>query len=258
VNKLIIKSKNTKIFLLKAIFYFFVVFIFLFFIFSKGEIDNLIEFAGCLAVVFIFLKGFENFFDFKECKGKNVSLKIENNVLYINDKKVPLKDKFLFLESERCDNFFKVFLYEEKDTKTNLLLKVVLDEKEYIYFLKLIKPYKKLPLYISETKGIFLCKDGFSLNGREFFYNEVFSIEWKTRNHRCRFTYCVKEINVYIRLKNNVLIEADFDKKDLIYIKLIYIKASLEKTSKVIFKNKKLAKMFNNLVEKIKKEGCEI
>jgi len=253
---LIIKPKNTTKFLIKAIFYFIIAVMFLFLIFFNGKIDDLVELGGCLVVVFILLKGLESFFDFKECKGENVSLKIENDILYVNDKKVPLKNKYLFLESKKCDKFFKVFLYEEKDTKTNLLLKTIINEEEYINLLKLIKPYKKLPIYLSETKGIFLCKNGFSLNGREFFYNEISSIEWETQNSYCRFTYCAKKIYVYITLKNNVLIKADFYKNDLVYAKLIYINMAIKKKNKIIG-NKKIVKIFNNLIEKIKKEDCE-
>ncbi len=48
---------------------------------------------------------------------------------------------------------------------------------ERLCVLKLIKPYKKLPVYLGETKGLFLCKNGFLLNGREFFYDEISLIE---------------------------------------------------------------------------------
>ena len=119
--------------------------------------------------------------------------------------------------------------YMKKDTKIKLFLKTIVDEKEYINLLKLIKPYKKLPIYLSETNGIFLCKNGFSLNGREFFYDEISLIEWETKNYYCRFTYCAKKIYVYITLKNNLLIEADFYKNDLVYAKLIYINMAIKK-----------------------------
>ncbi len=249
-----ITPKNTKKFLYIAIFY--ISFAIIFF-FISWKISNIFSYLFFIVAVLVLLKGYLYFFDFKECKGKEYELKIKNDALYIDDKSINLKGKYLFLESQKCDELFKVFLYEEKETKTNLLLKSVLDEKEYIELLKLIKPYKKLPLYLEKTDGLFICKNGFAINGREFFYNEISSIEWEVKTYRCRFGVCSRYILVYIKLKDGNVVTTDIEEKDLNYAKLLYIKAILDNNKLKISGNKNFVKIFSKLIDKIRKDGCE-
>ncbi len=249
-----ITPKNTKKFLYTAIFYIsFAIILF----FISWKINNIFSYLFFIMAVLFLLRGYLYFFDAKECKGEECELKIKNDVLYIDDKSINLKGKSLFLESQKYDELFKVFLYEEKEIKTNLLLKAVLDEKEYIELLKLIKHYKKLPLYVEKTDGIFLCKNGFAINGREFFYNEISSIEWEVKTYRCRFGICSRYILVYIRLKDGNVVTTDIKEKDLNYAKLLYIKAILNNDKLEISGNKNFVKIFNKLIDKIRKDGCE-
>ena len=216
-----ITTKNTKIFLYKAIFYISLAIVI--FIFSSQNI-NLFSAIAMIGGLYFLLKGYLYFFDVRECKGKEFVIKIEDDILYIDNKSISLKGKYLFLNTQKCDNYFKVFLYDDK----NILLKAILDKKEYIEFFRLIKAYKKLPLYLEETIGIFVCKDGFSIDEREFFYNEIVSIEWEIKNDICKFIYCSKAIYLYVRLKNNTLITAQYPKDKLVLEKLLFIKSILE------------------------------
>ena len=216
-----ISTKNTKFFLYKAIFYILLAII-IFVLCSKNI--NLFSAITMIGGLYLLLKGYLYFFDVIECKGKSFSIRINNNILYIDNNSIYLKDKFLFLNTQKCDNYFKVFLYDEN----RLILKAILDEKEYIKFFKLIKPYKKLPLYLKETYGVFICKESFSIDGKEFFYDEIVLIEWEIKTDKCIFTYCSKAIYVYIRLKNNTLITAKYQKDYLILEKLLFIKNILE------------------------------
>ncbi len=208
-----IYTKDTGKFLIKAVFYSIVPLSVIIFVFISGWINNMLGFAAVLISIVVLLKGYLYFFDVKECKGGDYTLKIENDILYINEKPFNLKDKCLFVQSQKCDEYFKVFLY---DDKMNLIFKAVFDENEYIGFLKIIKPYKKLPLFLERTDGIFLCKEGFAINGREFFYDEVKSIEWEIKKYRCKFFSCSEKVVVSIILKNGQLAD-DEVKKTYVY-----------------------------------------
>jgi len=248
-----ITSKNTKKFLYKAIFYlFFAVVLF----FISWKIGNIFSYVLFVVAVLVLLKGYLYFFDANECKSKECESKIKNDVLYIDDKSINLKDKYLFLESQKCDEYFKVFLYEN-EKKPKLIFKIIVNEKEYIGLLKLIKPYKKLPLFLEKTDGIFLCKQGFAIDGREFFYDEIASIEWDVKRYRCKFVVCKRYILVYIRLKDDNVITTDIEEKDLNYAKLLYIKAVLNNDKLEISGNKNFVKIFNKLIDKITNDECE-
>ncbi len=249
-----ITSKNTKKFLYNTVFYIsFAIILF----FISWRLNNIFSYLFFIVAVLLLLRGYLYFFDAKECKGEECELKIKNDVLYIDDKSINLKGKYLFLKSQKCGELFKVFLYEEKETKTTFLLKTVLDEKEYIKLLKLIKPYKKLPLYLEKTDGLFICKNGFAINGREFFYNEISSIEWEVKTYRCRFGVCSRYILVYIRLKDGNVVTTDIEEEDLNYAKLLYIKAVLNNDKLEISGNKNFVKIFNKLIDKITNDECE-
>jgi len=217
-----ITTQNTKNFLYKAIFYISLAIVI--FIFSSQNL-NLFSAIAMVGGLYFLLKGYLYFFDVRECKGGEFVINIKNDILYIDNNSISLKDKYLSLNTQKCDNYFKVFLYDDKN---RLILKAILDKKEYIEFFRLIKPYKKLPLYLEETDGIFVCKEGFAIDGREFFYDEIASIEWDIETDKCKFTYCSKTIYLDVRLKNNTLITAKYQKNNFVLEKLLFIKRILE------------------------------
>jgi hypothetical protein len=241
-----ITSKNTKKILYKAVFYTLSATA-LFCICWK--ISSIFSYVLFIAAVLMLLKGYLCFFDIRECKEKEHIVKIENDTLYVDNETLTLKNKNLFLDVRKCGELFKIFLYEN-ERKPKLIFKAVLDEKEYIEILKLIKQYKKLPLYLEKTDGIFICKIGFAVDGKEFCFDELSSVEWEVKTYRCRFGVCSRYILVRFILKDGNLITTEVEEKDLNYAKLLYIRGVLEGDMPE-------NRYIDRLIEKLNKDECE-
>ncbi len=260
---MLVSKKDSKKFLFIAFVY--IAFGVIFSLFSLYESNEV--YIEIIAAINLFLTAFGmyNLFRFFTCRQKDsYTIDIKNKTLYFNDKSFDLQESFLFFELKKCaKELIEVWLYQEKDAKiVTIFSKLLFSKEEFEKFLKLIKPYRKFdafPWKSYKTKGAFyLCKDGFILNGREFFYEEVESIEWKNRYERLVSGTLIFVI-VTIKLKNSQKIEEVFVKTDdFIYVKLTYIDIKIKSKEDIlrVEGNPQMNLKFYELKEEIKRGGC--
>ena len=155
--------------------------------------------------------------------------------------------------------FFTIFRGNKIIT---IFSKIIFNQDELLAFLKLIKPYRKFnafPWDRFNTNGtLFVCKDGFIINGREIFYSEVKKIDWETKFHH-NMTAKTRIVTLYIDLKNSEhIIDIFYSAKWLLYAKILYInmRVNNEKIG-IATGHKKVAKAFNKILKELEKDRCE-
>ncbi len=188
---------------------------------------------------------------------------IKNNILYFNKNKFDLQNSYLFFHLYECGDNITVALYQEKRDKiVTIFSKIIFNRNELLEFLKLIKPYRKFNAFpwdkFNTNSTLYVCRDGFIIDGREIFYSEVKKVDWET-TFLHYYTHKIRTIELYIYLKNDTIVkEIFYDAKWLIYAKILYIhmRVNNEKIDTATG-HKKVAKAFNEILQELDKNGCE-
>ncbi len=260
-----ISKKSAEELLYKSIFYGTIgVFALIYIVSGKQKIDDIFIFLAFAFAIFLIIKGLWHFIEIKECKQESeYKFDIKNNILYFNKNKFDLQNSYLFFHLNECGDNISVALYQEKRDKIiTIFSKIIFNRNELLEFLKLIKPYRKFNAFpwdkFNTNKTLYVCKDGFIIDGREIFYNEVKKMDWETKfNHN--MTAKTRIVTLYIDLKNGEnIMEIFYNAKWLIYAKIFYIhmRVNNEKIDTATG-HKKIAKEFNKILQELDKNGCE-
>ena len=220
---------------------------------------NLITIAviGFLTVRILFLA-----LDLKSCKQATThKISVVDDNFRIDDKTFSLQDAYLFFRLKDCGENSAVSLFMEKSQDVETIFQdMIFNPSEFKTFLSLIVPYSKFNTFLwkSNTNGtLFVCKSGFMVEGRALFYDEVESIEWKTKVHY-NMTAKMEVVWLYVALKNGEGIKAYFaDAKEVLYAKLMYI--SMRVNGETIDKAtgyKKFTRPFNKILEELERKEC--
>lgn len=225
---------------------------------------NMISFLVIVFFISLIIKGLFHSLEINYCKQENIcTIEIKNNILHFTQKEFFLEDSYLFFRLEACSTNAAVSLHQEKDAKIiTIFQKVIFNPLEFQEFLKLIQPYRKFDVFPwkkNMTYGtLYVCKHGFIVGGREFFYHEVEKFEWGTEIYYKRLAR-FERATMYIDLKNGEkIIETYQDSAGLTNARIFYIWLYVHK--KEIAKAtgyKKITRPFNQILEALEKEGCE-
>ena len=252
---MLISPKNSKEFIYKIILY------------SVGCAVLYIYGINLITVIvmaFFIIQIIWNIVDMRSCKQKaEYKLYIKDDILYFNTQKFPLANSYLFFNLVDCGKKISVSLYQEIDTKVVTVFEsIVFNRTEFIEFFKLIRPYRKFRAFpwdkFNTNNSLYVCKDGFIICGREFFYSEVKKFDWKTTFHY-EMTARIRIVTLYIYLQNGKRVKEAFHfAKWLIYAKILYIdmRVNNEKIGTATG-HKKVAKAFNEILKELDKNGCE-
>ena len=175
-----VSKKNTFIFFIVGI---------VFFIFGIWLIDSfkkeswfLGAFVGILVGIWSVVVGISmviNFF--KLYQAVDVKIDIKDDYLIFEDEKYPLKDAKITVEFPYIDPITRVTLRIERKNKIETVFEdLVFYDRELKELLELIKPYlkhKDILEKIEKKETLILFEDGFALNNRDFYFDEVEYIE---------------------------------------------------------------------------------
>jgi len=258
-----INKKNTEIFLYKMLLYM-----------STGTIGsvlvynlytiNMISFLVIIFFIFLIIKGLFHSLEIKYCKQKKIyNIKIEDNIFYLDTKAFPLQDSYLFFKLQACDKNAVVSLHQEKDAKIiTIFQKIIFNPLEFEKFLMLIKLYRKFDVFPWKKNitygSLYICKDGFIVCGREFFYHEVEKFEWGTEIYYQRTAKFERAI-IYIYLKNDEKVIETYRNIDgLTNARIFYIWMHIRNEEIANATGyKKIICPFNKILEELEKTGCE-
>lgn len=221
---------------------------------------NLITIAviGFLTVRILFLA-----LDVKGCKQETVhEINVKNGNFHIDDKTFPLQGAYLFFRLRECGENSAVSLYLEEGRNVETIFQdIIFSPSEFEAFLKLIAPYRKINVFPwnkhTTHDTLFVCKEGFFIDGRAFFYDEVENITWKTTVHH-EMTAKRESVLVSVDLKNGEgVIENFWSAKETLYAKLLYVSMRVngEKIEKVTG-NKKFVKAFDAILKTLQTKEC--
>ena len=220
------------------------------------KVDNIFVFLSLAFFLFLVLIGVFYALGIPNCKQKQEdTISIKNDIFYHNNiETANLKNTYLFFELYECGKNIAVTLYQEKDAKrVRIFQRIIFSDTEFRNFLKLIQPYRKFdsfPWKKYHTKGtFFVCYEGFILDGREFFYDEVATLSWESETYYKRLAK-FERINIELELKNKELIvHTFFDAKTMIYVKLAYIVTrTTNKHINELTESKKITSMYEKLL----------
>jgi len=260
-----ISKKSAEELLYKSIFYTLIgVFALIYIVSGKQKIDNIFIFSAFAFASFLIFKGLWHFIEIKECKQESKSLfDIKNDILYFNKNKFDLQNSYLFFHLNECGDNITVALYQEKRDKiVTIFSKIIFNRNELLEFLKLIRSYRKFNAFpwdkFNTNSTLYVCRDGFIIDGREIFYSEVKKVDWETTFHY-EMTARIRIVTFYIYLKNGKRVKGRFDFAEWsIYAKILYIhmRVNNEKIDTATG-HKKVAKAFNEILQELDKNGCE-
>jgi hypothetical protein len=175
-----ISKKDTVIFFIVGIIFF----IFgLWLINSLGNENEFLPVFGKLIGVGFIIFGVHQVIQyFILSQASSFKIDIKDDYLIFNDKKYSLKNSKITVEFSKKESLTRVTLRVENENKVEIVFKnLVFEDKELKEFLELIKPYlkhKNIIEDIEEKNETFrLFKDGFALNNREFYYDEIEDIK---------------------------------------------------------------------------------
>ncbi len=221
---------------------------------------NLITVAviGFLTVRILFLA-----LDVKGCKQVTThKITVKNDNFHIDDRSFSLQDAYLFFRLKDCGENSAVSLYREEGRNVETIFQdMIFSPSEFEDFLKLTAPYRKIkefPWKIHTTHDtLFVCKEGFFVDGRAFFYDEVESITWKTTVHY-EMTAKRESVLLTIDLKSGEgVIENFWDAKERLYAKLLYVSMRVNgKKIEKITGNKTFAKAFDTILKELQTKEC--
>ena len=161
---------------------------------ATGYVDYILGDAFGFFVAYITL--FISFFSFATavfyahrayvCRQSRVyEFTIKEDTLLFDTKRFPLKNNTLFFKLLSCGEPKKISLYVSDNKEVqNIFENVIFDDAEYEQFISLVKPYKKLKRLIpkkTNLSALYVCQEGFALEGEEFLYDEIASFEIETR-----------------------------------------------------------------------------
>jgi len=160
---------------------------------------------------------------------------IKDDYFIFEGKKYSLKNSKITVEFPRIDPITRVTLRIENENRVELIFKnIVFYDKELKELLELIKPYlkhKEIVEKIEEKNETFrLLKDGFAINNREFYYDEVKEIETTLINSNGTYYLDFKVI-----LKNGEIIDKRLIGGSDEYAKAIFAKLKHSKEDIIIY-----------------------
>ena len=256
-----ITPKNSIVFLYNSVLYAGLGVICLFYFYCLNGVNNIIE---VILLFFFTYKFFFNCLDAISCKqNKKYEINIQNDIFYVEKNRYNLKNSYLYFELNECGDNVKVLLYQEKETKTKLILQnIIFSRLEFRKFLQMIKPYRKFNAFpwreFNTTGALYICNEGFIVYGREIFYNEVKSVDWKSEIYYKKLAR-FEEIYLIIELKNGEKIANYFNNySEIAFAKIfyIYLRVKNEPITKITG-HKTFSKQFNKILKELEERGCE-
>ena len=186
---------------------------------------------------------------------------IKEDTLLFDAKSVSLKDETLFFKLLSCGDLKRISLYVNDNKKIrNIFENVIFDDAEYKAFISVILPYKKLKRLIPHKTNLFdlyVCEEGFAIEGEEFLYDEIVSFKTETqysgyvRSSVADVTFQTVEGKM---VKKRFILDRNMKRA----AKLLYIQSSVEKLE---IDHGKCDVRFNEayrlLTESIAQRGCE-
>lgn len=186
---------------------------------------------------------------------------IEADTLHFDAKRFSLKNRTLFFKLLACGDLKRVSLYlSDNKNIRNIFENVIFDDAEYEAFVSVVLPYKKLKRLVPHKTNLFdlyVCEEGFAIEGEEFLYEEIASFETKTRysgyvrNSVADVTFQTVEGKT---VKKRFILDRNMKRA----AKLLYIQSSVEKLE---IDHGKCDVRFNEayrlLTESIAQRGCE-
>lgn len=223
--KVIVSKKNTFIYLIKGLFCFlFGVWL----ISSLGYENEFLPVFGKLIGLGIVICGIFFMVQFVQLSQPyDYEIAIKDNYLIFNDEKFLLQQSYLTIEFLRKEPIMRVTLRVENKNGTQIVFKnLVFYDTEFKALLELIKPYLKNETLIEKieekNETLRLFKNGFALNNREFYYNEVKDIQTTIIDGGTYY------LDYKIVLKNGEIIEKRLINGSSEYAKAIYTKLKLQ------------------------------
>ncbi len=186
---------------------------------------------------------------------------IEADTLLFDTKRLPLKNNTLFFKLFVCGDLKRVSLYlSDNKNIRNIFENVIFDDAEYKAFISVVLPYKKLRRLIPHKTNLFdlyVCEEGFAIEGEEFLYEEIASFETKTR-YSGYVRSSVADVTFQTVEGKTVKKRFILDRNMKRAAKLLYIQSSVEKLE---IDHDKCDVRFNEtyrlLTESIAQRGCE-
>ena len=152
---------------------------------------------------------------------------IKDNYLIFNDEKFLLQQSYLTIEFLRKEPIMRVTLRVESENNTQIVFKnLVFYDTELKMLLEMIKPYLKNETLVEKieekNETLRLFENGFALNNREFYYNEVKDIQTTLIDTGTYY------LDYKIVLRNGEVIEKRLINGSNEYAKAIYTKLKLQ------------------------------
>ena len=261
---MIVSRKSTIPYLVKASLYIGIGTVgFMTLYYSVEKVDNLFVLIGLVLAIAVIIIGIYHGLGIEACKQTHQqTITIEHDYLLLDNKKIALDGSYLYFELYACHKDIAVSLYQEKGGGVRMLFQnIIFSPKEFETFLECIRPYRKLDLFpwkrYHTQKSFYVCKEGFILNGREIFYQEVASIAWMTEAYY-RYTARFERVIVEMRLKSGELLtEIYLHANSMLYVKLAYIATQTDdKTIDEITQGQTMRQLFEKTVHTIEEKGC--
>lgn len=223
--KVIVSKKNISLYLIIGI----LCFIFgVWLISSLGYENEFLPVFGKLVGVGIVIFGIFLIVQFVQLSQPyDYEIAIKDNYLIFNDEKFLLQQSYLTIEFLRKEPIMRVTLRVESENNTQIVFKnLVFYDTELKMLLEMIKPYLKNETLVEKieekNETLRLFENGFALNNREFYYNEVKDIQTTLIDTGTYY------LDYKIVLRNGEVIEKRLINGSNEYAKAIYTKLKLQ------------------------------
>jgi hypothetical protein len=216
---MIVSKKNPLYLLISGII--FSIFGFLLII-SVGNENEFLPVFGKLIGLGLIILGINQIIQYATLyQSSSFKIDIKNNYLIFEDKKYSLKNAYITTEFKNKD-LSRVTLRIEKENNAKIIFNnVVFNTKELKKLLELIKPYLKHKdiTDIEKNETFKLFKNGFSINNRYFYYDEIEEIKTTLINTSGSYF-----LDIEIFLKNGEIIDKRLTGGSDEYAKAIFAK----------------------------------